>query len=130
MSAIEKLQETLIYLSSLDIEEIVLLGGVPQYQPSLPDVLMRNFYEPNQLHTVHADLSAVNGIDTILSQLAENSSKVHFLRATSVFCDGLECTAVINSSDVFVPVAWDYAHLTQDGASFLAERLIEVLANE
>jgi peptidoglycan/LPS O-acetylase OafA/YrhL len=108
---------------------IIVLGGVPQFIPSLPSYIILNknpFTDDLRLKSSHTDKILL--IDQKLKDLSKENNIV-FFSAIDSFCDGLNCLVTYPYGEVLMPMAWDYGHLTAAGSIFLSEKLKPNLIN-
>ncbi|MFS1702779.1 acyltransferase family protein [Alteromonas sp. AMM-1] len=127
---ISSLKNTLSALASLNIE-VIVIGGVPHYLPDLPSFLLtkrlplnaqsaQSRVEPTLFHEIAA-------IDQHLAAVSGQFDNVTFMSALAAFCESpQQCTVVLpsyTSPQQWVPTAWDYGHLTLEGAMYLSKSL-------
>jgi hypothetical protein len=120
---IAKLAATVRSIKAAGVNNIVIIGGVPQYQPSLPQVLLSerkvSLARPERSA---ADLAAVRRHDAVLREIAA-SNDVVFVSIVDAVCDEQRCDSVIEGEAGFEPLAWDYGHLTRTGAAYIVGKL-------
>ncbi len=118
------LKDTLIDLSEKAKEsQIFVLGGVPQWHPSLPSFLLRNnqtLSNSNDVYLKNFELKEIISRDNLLSSVVNEISvdNIKFISALEKLCSGDHCLA-IKSDDLHEPMAWDYGHLTLSGSQVL-----------
>ena len=114
-----KLDETVAQLKALGIEEIDLIGPVPQWTDGLPRQLFEAF-RGRLPHQVPDRLAS--GLDPVFAPtdaaMRDKAKKlgVNYISPKDLLCDPRGC--VTRSGDL--PMSWDYAHLTKAGS----ERLV------
>ena len=122
------LQRTIDYIKKVSPRStIFIVGGVPQYWPSLPKymVKMNIGLKSGQFVAIPvADTDETNILEESLARLAEDAHVVYFSSIGS-FCLKDKCQATAAYEEVLMPVAWDYGHLTAAGSYFLANKLYE-----
>jgi len=130
---------TRINMLSKTIDEILLIdpsisikiiGGVPQWQPSLPDVLIRGGISmhdnDNTIVIANNEFSRVEALDKEIIRLLHKYKEkynVRFISLLNKFCEDESCIAITSYCGFSEPTAWDYGHLTASG-SMLAARFI------
>lgn len=111
------LPQTIATLRSvLPDTQIVLIGGVPYWIPSLPERIVAEGMLGQFDVQIPAQLEAVIEADDRIATLleAEIASKdVIFIRPTDILCRGNLCRAYAGKT----PFAFDYGHLTDVGAA-------------
>ncbi len=107
---------------------IILVGSVPIWLPSLPEVLLTKQFTENDrpLYVVNDSLHKVGVVDAQLKVLAEDNS-VQFIAPTQLLCDNGACLAILDNKDEMQVFSWDYAHLTSEGSDILASLLYKQL---
>lgn len=138
--AIEKLQPSLVImaqqhdhdknhyeeivkrLTELGVKHVVIVGPVPQWQPSLPRTIgLRHF---DKAETSFAD----SAFDRKLLEI-DNSMKVNFSQRTDVsyisildkLCHRGKCLAKVDDNNS--PLVWDYGHLSLTGSDFIVQHV-------
>ena len=130
-SQISMLSETIDKILLIDPSiNIKIIGGVPQWQPSLPDILLRagistsdgkniNMMTNNEYLKVHElDKEIVH----LLHRYKANAN-IEFISMLDKFCEDESCISLTSDCSFFEPTAWDYGHLTASGSK-LAARFI------
>jgi peptidoglycan/LPS O-acetylase OafA/YrhL len=120
---LERIGPTLDRLKSISGgSEIVLVGNVPQWEPSLPEILARSRKVlQRELHLDTVLLKELRPLDRILLAAA-TSRQARFVSPIGILCKGADCLAVVPDGDGLAPIAYDYGHLTRSGAEFLIRR--------
>lgn len=125
---IDRLADTLRALEEIDTK-IFVIGGVPQFHPNLPSLMISKSI---QLDAVGANTRVksthyeeIKAIDEKLLTITTQFRNVTFISALKGLCSNEgACTVVTPSSgkkDAWVPIIWDYGHLTREGSQALAE---------
>ncbi|MCB2137213.1 MAG: acyltransferase [Rhodobacteraceae bacterium] len=113
-------------VAALPQTRIVILGGMPQWQPSLPERIFDAGLALTPGLTLAADLTAIRvADDEIVAQIsaAGLAERIELVRLTDLLCDKGICDAAFASEGKTEPLVWDYGHLTAAGALELAGRL-------
>ncbi|PLX94600.1 MAG: acyltransferase [Desulfuromonas sp.] len=105
--------------------EVSVVGGVPQWEKSLPDVLIKKSLKVDQ--TINLPLEkktyhALTHIDTAL-KACTTEAEATFVSPLELLCVADLCPAVIGEQGAFSPTAWDYGHLTAEGSVLLADKV-------
>jgi peptidoglycan/LPS O-acetylase OafA/YrhL len=112
---VDALLETTRYLSNL-ADNVVVLGPTLEYQQSLPRILAMT--SPEKLENdKHNQYSFFKKVDSKFKML-EWPKQVTYISTIDILCtpNNLPCKTV---TDKGVPLAFDYGHMTHEGASFL-----------
>ncbi len=102
--------------------KIMVVGGVPQWPPSLPQSILKYNLPLNEISTIPAFNSKVHIIDNALAKTAKQAGVV-FVSLLDRLCVKDECIAAIGNGEKKVPFAWDRAHLTKEGSVHVANIL-------
>lgn len=99
-----------------------VIGGVPQWYPSLPVYLLkRNLYIDQISTVINNGLPAIIALDQSLSTISA-LHKVRFHSALDILCDGQACQVTTQFQDKQVLTTWDYEHLTEGGSVNLVQK--------
>ena len=108
--------------------EIIILGSVPQWAPTLPMELIRKRLSTSEIEYVYlSSYSELEKIDIELINLAKEQ-KVNYISILDQLCIENKCLAVTVYKSKFWLTAWDSGHLTEAGSVYLFEKLKSVLA--
>jgi peptidoglycan/LPS O-acetylase OafA/YrhL len=130
-SRISMLSETIEEILLIDPNiNIKIIGGVPQWRPSLPTLLLRNgiSMSNNDNHKMikNKEFSKVEALDKQIIHMLhkyKEKSNIEFISLLNEFCEDESCIAVTLDCGVSEPTAWDYGHLSPSGSK-LAARFI------
>jgi hypothetical protein len=131
ISQISMLSETIDNILLIDPSiNIKIIGGVPQWQPNLPTLLIRKGISmPDNDNTkviANNEFSKVEALDKQIIRLLHRYKEKHnveFISLLNEFCEDESCMAITSDCGIFEPTAWDYGHLTASGSK-LAARFI------
>lgn len=105
------------------ITRITLVGGTPQFKPSLPTLMFLN----NKNLTLNETLTTYlyDSLSYMDSQFLEFSGKnrIEFFSPLKAFCKESLCNVTATFDGKIMPIIWDYGHLTSAGALFLAQQI-------
>ena len=111
------------YLLGLGIKHIVLIGPVPQWQPSLPRAIaLRHFDKNEQLIADSSFERYLFVIDNNMRARYEKSDEVSYISLLQQLCKGDKCLAKVD--DVNSPLVWDYGHLSLAGSKYIAREVL------
>jgi peptidoglycan/LPS O-acetylase OafA/YrhL len=115
-----------------DIEQrgarkIVVVGQIPVWPPSLPDVLVRNLVRNDEAIPtrtfVGVDPESLE-MDSKMKMLAYPPTATYF-SVKDILCDAAGCLTKLGPDLRTSLIVWDGAHLTPAGSEFLARKLTE-----
>jgi len=114
-------------LDASPASHIAVVGGVPQWYPSLPEVMVRRGVElQNEAFVASSRYSSVRETDQLLRQLSSQSG-VKFISLLDKFCQQGQCLSSVQDSGNTEPLVWDYGHLTKNGSRAAARYVVETL---
>ena len=126
---IQALNGTIRKLETLGVEKIYLVGGVPQFSPSLPQRLLTAKQDISEIDFIRNPQTVITNQDENL-QTAIANTKAIFLNVIEFLCPESECKATHNFDNTVYPLAWDYGHLTEGGAVYVARQLSYLIEHE
>lgn len=104
---------------------ITIVGGVPQYLPSLPKAMLMTGMTLDKIGYLRTPLyEELILVDKELEQVAHVEA-VEFLSAIESLCRGDRCQVSVSFDNILMPMTYDYGHLTEGGSMLLAAKLIE-----
>jgi hypothetical protein len=108
-------------LKQAGVEQIVLVGPVPVFNPTLPKALV-SYYWATKAGQIPArmtfGLTRFDEFDDNLRKAAVESGAI-FISPNHVFCNSDGCLTRVGGQ----LTEWDAAHLTDAGSSYLSERI-------
>lgn len=121
----KKLKDTINYLHQIAPNAIItVVGGVPQYLPSLPVVMLRQKVLLDAEHKLKStSYNEIKAADEIIKKGLGQG--VSFVSALDVFCQHDLCRATVLQEREYKLTTWDYGHLTREGAILLARKALE-----
>jgi hypothetical protein len=121
----ENIHKTILSIrETLPHAEVIVVGPVPQWNPSLPVFLLRRRINLDGEHFVtNPALGELRLMDQTLREQSIRHGAV-YLSPLQALCTESKCVATVAERNAVVPIAWDEAHLTEAGSIFLATRLL------
>ncbi len=121
----DALMKSLEKLSSLmHPPKIILIGGFPQWQPSLVDVMHANQRVLTEVVYTHSrDLQKIKDADARLKSIAKKFKNIQVISPASMACRNSQCLSTVTVNNVTELMAWDYAHLTKSGSEWWAKEI-------
>jgi hypothetical protein len=108
-------------LKDLGVENVVVIGPVPQWRPALPFVIAKRHWNENQRYLTDSaiDKHIVATNDLLHKQLDKHVSYISLIDSLCVD-QGLSCQAKVNKA----PLVFDYGHLTPEGSLLVSQTII------
>lgn len=119
------LQQTVALLrEKLPRTRIYVLGNLPQWSPSLPDVMLRNKLSLADARPLKSGgLVRIRPYDADL-RAAAVAGGATFLSAIDAMCEGDFCTTTATYKGKTELATWDYGHPTVPGSIYLLQKLL------
>lgn len=110
-------------LSSIGIKNIVLIGPVPQWQPSLPrSIALRHFSAQEKTINDNSFDSTLLDTDKNMKTAFGAGSNATYISLLDHLCKGTECLAKVDNHNA--PLVWDYGHLSLPGSDFIVKEIL------
>ncbi len=111
------------HLLGLGVKNIVLVGPVPQWQPSLPRAIaLRHFDKSKKSIADNSFERHLFSTDNNMKARYEKSDKVSYISLLEHLCNGDVCLAKVD--DINTPLVWDYGHLSLAGSEYIAREVL------
>lgn len=122
-----QLRDTVKYLQHIaPSSQIVVIGDVPQWHPTLIHLLTQHREPTASDYLLNAALPQLYAVEQQLK--ADLPIGVRFISLADMLCTEQRCLAVINTPNGSpAPMAWDYGHLTPEGAAHVGRLIQEKL---
>jgi hypothetical protein len=120
---IADLKQTISKLNELGLY-VVLLGPAVQFRARLPSMLMRAHLrgiEPSPSDFLLPDIFSLDGM---MKADLPPQPKFAYISILDAVCPARQCPIAIGEG---IPLAWDHAHLTAEGSSYVMGRLAPML---
>jgi hypothetical protein len=109
--------------------QIYIVGYVPHWEPTLPNLLLRKGIElSGEIYIVPHNIDEIYRLDKTLKYFSDKN-KVKFISLIDMLCVGNKCLAVTEHDGQYMPTTWDYGHLTKAGSMFFTDRLKALIIN-
>lgn len=111
------------YLADHNVNaKIILIGPMPQWQPSLPRVIASRHFDKTK--KVIKDPSFVTQVFEINQKMHAkyDQSNINYISLTDHLCQDNACLAKVDDNNT--PLVWDYGHLTLEGSVYVARAVI------
>ncbi len=104
--------------------DVIVVGPVPQWAPSLPVFLSARHLELDREYAVDAPLyDELRALEAPLQRAAE-ARGAKFVSALAALCQRDRCAATTRYDGKVMPTMWDYGHLTSGGSVLLAPKVL------
>ncbi len=126
LNPVENIHKTIAFIKSvLPHSEIIIVGPVPHWNPSLPSVLVSKNIRLDREQIISN--SAIKQLQLIDKSLRTEASyqNVLYLSPIDVLCSAESCLATVAYKNEIVPIASDYGHLTEAGSVALTRKLLK-----
>ncbi|SJM90584.1 acyltransferase family protein [Crenothrix polyspora] len=116
--------KTILHLKAAGVAHIILVGPVPQWQPFLYKIMLRQHWMdyPQRMNT-HLD-KAVLHTDTLLHAKYNNSKEVRYVSLINPLCDKHGCITYLNNDRKEGLITYDYGHFTLVASDFVAKTIL------
>ena len=105
--------------------ELVLIGPVPQWRPSLPIIVAKNLNTQDDYLSEGLDAKIIETNAKLRATYV--ASNVRYISLIDKLCRLNACRATVPTNDEFNLLAMDYGHLTPAGSDFVVKNLLEGL---
>jgi len=110
-------------LLSKGIAKVIIVGPVPQWQPSLPEVIAKRHWNKDFRYLEDKGIDhSILELDAKLRRISYSSDKVKYISIIKEVCIEKKCLVKVPESEELI--IWDYGHLTNQGATFIASTFI------
>ena len=111
-------------LVALGVERVFLVGPVPRWRPSLPEVVTAHYWDSPVSKVAQGLDPDLAGIDRTLKSRAEGMGSLTYVSVIDRLCDGDGCVGVLPGSTDRDLLAFDAGHLTPKGSVYVAEEVL------
>lgn len=109
-------------LKAAGVRQVILLGPVPQWQPSLPIVIVNRHWHEQQPYIEDAALDhGIMRTNGKMPALLEGSG-ITFISVIAQLCRAESCLARVSPAGDLLLV--DYGHLSEEGSSYVVKNLL------
>ena len=110
-------------LAKLGIKNIVLVGPVPQWQPSLPRTIALRHFDKNEKSFSDSSFDKkLLDIDNRMKIRYEKNNQATYISLLDALCKGNDCLAKVDDNNT--PLVWDYGHLSLAGSEYIAREVL------
>jgi hypothetical protein len=123
---IADLTRTIASLNDLGIT-VALLGPAVQFKARLPSMLMRAHLREVEARADDFVLPDIFIFDERMKAALPAHEKFAYVSVTDAVCPARQCPLVLDGG---IPLAWDHAHLTAEGSSYVMGKVAPLLRAE
>lgn len=110
-------------LRSIGIKNIVIIGPVPQWQPSLPrSIALRHFSTKEKVFNDNSFDSTLLNTDKNMKAAFGRGNDATYISILDNLCKGADCLAKVDNNNT--PLVWDYGHLSLPGSDFIVKEIL------
>lgn len=110
------------HLKTLGVKEVILVGPVPQWQPSLPIVMTKRHWNSAESRIVDQGLDQrLLKTDALLKKELD-PSVIDYISVIGNLCEGLACLAKVDDGKSLLVV--DYGHLTPSASQYVVRTIV------
>lgn len=111
------------WLRQQGVVHAVLVGPVPQWQPSLPQVIVERHWDGPGMIADQALDAHIMQLEQRLDKLQQGWQLLHYVSIIGRLCEREHCLAML-PGEQRVPLVFDYGHLTPDGSVHVARHIL------
>lgn len=111
-------------LKDAGARRVVLIGPLPDWEPSLPQVVAKHYWSGDRQRVSIGLDPAVARTDAVLAARYRQSSDLTVISVQHDLCNANGCLAVVPGHDRDTLMAVDYAHLSLPGSRYVADRIL------
>ena len=105
------------------VDHVVLIGPVPQWEPSLPDKIVRGGSILNGKYIAKSSIAKeILYTNKNLRRIYSNNNQVHYISIMDELCKDDECLFKVNNQGELL--VYDYGHLTIEGSLYVVKNII------
>ena len=119
----ENVASTIGFLTKNNIS-FKIIGGTPQFEPSLPHLLIRDPNYKSSSIIKNTTVDKIAKVNELLNNLTPDS---RFIDSQKIFCIQQDCQFQDDRNNLYF---WDYGHLTKEGSLFLASKIEQIHSNQ
>jgi hypothetical protein len=123
---IADLKQTISRLNELGMA-VVLLGPAVQFRERLPSMLMRAQLRQIEARPEDFVLPDIFALDRSMKTALPAQAKFSYVSVVDAICPARQCPLTVDGG---IPLSWDHAHLTAEGAAYVMERLAPMLGRK
>ena len=109
------------HVRGLGVKRVIVVGPVPMWLPSLPEVVVAQYWGKNYDRVGYGLITGRADEDRRLLAKYASSRTVTYASIISHVCDDTACQATVPGSNPPELVAFDAGHLTPRGSEFIAQ---------
>lgn len=110
-------------LKNLGVSQVIVIGPVPQWQPSLPQAIAKRHWSDGAYiddPTFDVDLQV---IDHKLKNLFLTQDQLTYVSVQDQLCNHSSCLAKLDEKHT--PLVFDYGHLTPQGSVYVVNKVLK-----
>jgi peptidoglycan/LPS O-acetylase OafA/YrhL len=113
--------EITLTLLNLGVENVVLVGPVPQFSGSLPLLVANKYLYDERVRLADMDMSIFN---TDIIMKGKDGSKFKYISVLDEMCEERKCKFRVDKGNNKSLISFDYGHLSDVGSEFVVKKIV------
>ena len=110
-------------IRQLGAGQVIVVGPAPQWTPSLPEVVVRQYWGQDYSRVSHGLALPILATDRDLKARLATSSRLTYVSLVAALCNEQGCKAVVDGTTNEL-LTFDSGHLTPKGSVFVAQSIL------
>jgi len=111
-------------LQQLGVRHVVLIGPVPQWQPSLYKLILKEYWGNVPQRLDHHLRRSVFNTDKVLKERYGNSARLTYISLVDRLCNEDGCLTYLNGNPKEGLITYDYGHFTLPASEYVVQSYI------
>ncbi len=108
----------------LGAKDVMLVGPSPQWRPSLPDVVVSQYWGRSFARVSYGLDTALPALDREMHAKYGGSTLLRYVSIIDRLCNAEGCVGAVPGSNPPELIAFDFGHLTLQGSAYVAETVL------
>ncbi|MDP3478809.1 MAG: acyltransferase family protein [Desulfoprunum sp.] len=111
-------------LKEVGVDNIVLVGPVPQWQPSLFKLILKNYWGAVPLRLNNHQRQSVFKTDQLMKERYGNSLQITYISLVDRLCNADGCLTYLDGNPKEGLITYDYGHFTLPASRYVVQNFI------
>lgn len=111
-------------LKEMGVHNIVLVGSVPQWQPSLFKLILKNYWGAVPLRLNNHQRQSVFKTDQLMNERYGNSLQITYISLVDRLCNADGCLTYLDGNPKEGLITYDYGHFTLPASRYVVHNFI------